>query len=31
MGMVIRAIERLTKIFGYIGAWIIAPLVGAMV
>jgi TRAP-type mannitol/chloroaromatic compound transport system permease small subunit len=31
MWMVIRAIEWLTRMFGYIGAWIIAPLVIAMV
>jgi TRAP-type mannitol/chloroaromatic compound transport system permease small subunit len=31
MWMVIRAIEWLTKIFGYLGAWIIAPLVISMV
>jgi TRAP-type mannitol/chloroaromatic compound transport system permease small subunit len=31
MWIVIRAIEWLTRMFGYIGAWIIAPLVIAMV
>jgi TRAP-type mannitol/chloroaromatic compound transport system permease small subunit len=31
MWTAIRAIEWLTKAFGYIGAWIIGPLIGAMV
>ena len=31
MWTVIRAIERLTKVFGYIGAFIIAPLIVTMV
>jgi len=31
MWIVIRGIEGLTKAFGYIGAWIIAPLIAAMV
>ena len=31
MRIVIRAIEGLTKAFGYIGAWIIGPLIMAMV
>ena len=31
MWTVIRAIERLSKVFGYIGAWIIAPLIVSMV
>ena len=31
MWTVIRAIERLSRVFGYIGAWIIAPLIVSMV
>ena len=31
MWTVVRAIERLSKVFGYIGAWIIAPLIVSMV
>lgn len=31
MWSVIRAIERLSKVFGYLGAWIIAPLIVSMV
>ena len=31
MWTAIRAIERLSKVFGYIGAWIIAPLIVSMV
>ena len=31
MWTVIHAIERLSKVFGYIGAWIIAPLIVSMV
>lgn len=31
MWIVIRAIERLTKAFGVIGGWILAPLIAAMV